>query len=260
VFSVALFRKAPAAPWLAVLGVLAAPLASAAAPPDCRATARQVSKQVAAKPERVLLIVEDTLIVNDSCACEVVKAAIAAAEASPKLVGQIVLVAVKTAPAKAPQIAECAEAAAPKAATEINAALDKALGPDRPRPAPTPPPTPTEKPVPAPATPDPTNPPPTAPDATESTADFGLSPVTIGGVYLVYPGSGGSPELVEGRDGEMYFIGPQGQRIPLNPPPPARSQRPTRPPAIIIIAPPTPTTSDATPADSPIPTPLVSTP
>jgi hypothetical protein len=251
-FSLTLFRS-PRRVLPLTLGALAlAPLAPAAER-DCATTARQVSRQVAARPERALVIVEDTLVVSDACACEIVKAAIVAAKASAKLVGQITLVAVNAAPAKATLIADCAKAASPDAASEVDAALREALGPDADKPAPAEP-----KPAPAPEEPDqPADPKqpvasaknPKAP-VTESTPDpdFGLSPVAIGGVYLVYPGGGGSPQVIKGDDGKLYYVGPNGKRVPLDPPPPI-THRPPRPPGIIIIRPPSPTSSDDIPED-----------
>lgn len=243
-------------PFPLALAAFLLPIASSAADPDCAAAAKQVSRQVAAKPERVLIFVEDALVVNDSCACEIVKAALVSASASPKLAGQIVLIAINAAPTKATLIADCAKAASPDASADIDAALRKALGPDAGRPAAAP----TAEPPPAASTKatdsgkqpvqDEKNPPsPPAPPAPDET-DFGLSPVTIGGVYLVYPGSGSSPQVVKGKDGTLYYISPNGKRVPLEPPPPTK--RPPRPPAVIIIRPPTPTTSDGTPED-PIP-------
>jgi hypothetical protein len=260
-FSLTLFRT-PRALLPLALGALACSPLLQAADRDCTATARQVSRQVAAHPERTLIIVEDTLVVSDSCACEVVKAAIVAAKASAKLVGQIVLVAVNAAPAKATLISECAKAASPDAAAEVEAAVRKALGPDADRPSATPSATApaAENTAPAPDQPaDPKqpvantkNPPaPTPTPATPPDPDYGLSPVAIGGVYLVYPGGGGSSQIVKGDDGKLYYIGPQGKRVPLEPPPPI-TQRPPRPPGIVIIRPPSPTTSDSIP-EEPIP-------
>ena len=225
--------------------------------PDCASTARKVSKQVAAKPERVLIIVEDTLVVSDACACEVVKAALGAAKASPKLAAQIVLVAVNAAPSKATLISECAKAAAPDAAAEIDGAVREAIGTNAEKPAAAPAEkrestTPETDPEAKPSNPasDPKAPiaknPPSIPPAAETEADFGLSPVALGGVYLVYPGSGSSPRFVE-EDGTLYLIGPNGKRIPLEPGPVRR--QPIQPPDVIIIRPPSQTTSDGIPED-----------
>jgi len=220
---------------------------AAAAERDCAAIAKQVSRDIAAKPERVLIIVEDALVVNEACACEVVKAAIVAASASAKLAGQIVLIAVTAAPSKASLIADCAKAASPDASGEIDAAVRQAVGSE------TAPPSPATSGEPVPSG-DAKNPaasknPSTPAPATEETADFGLSPVAIGGVYLVYPGGSGSPQLSRDADGNLYYVGPDGKRVLLDPPAPPKGRRPSRPPAVIIITPPTPTTSDDTPQD-----------
>ncbi|MFN0129948.1 MAG: hypothetical protein ACKV19_25055 [Verrucomicrobiales bacterium] len=252
-----------------------------AAEADCAVVAKRVSREVSARPERVLVIVEDTLVVNDTCACEVVKAAIVAAGAGAKLTSQIVFVAISAAPAKATQIEECAKAASPESTAEIDEAVRKAVG-DKPPPDNKPPgerpespataAAPPESPATTAATPESDaattasrpsgkeplakNPPPPSDDA-----DFGLSPVSIGGVYLVYPGGSGSSPVIKDDNGRLYFIGPDGRRIPLDPPPPRVIQRP-RPPGIIIIRPPTPTSSDDVPLE-PVPsedTPIDPTP
>jgi len=244
-------------PLTAALALIAGPWLGAAEP-ECAALARTVSKQVTAKPERVLIIVEDTLVVSDACACEVVKAALGAAQASPKLAAQIVLVAVNAAPAKATVIAECAKAAAPDAAVEIDGAVREAIGsssekksaPAEQSDAETSEPKPAAE-TPASASSDPKAPvapknPPAPLAPAESEADFGLSPVALGGVYLVYPGSSGSPRLIE-DNGTLYLLGPKGQRIPLEPTPVRR--RPAQPPDVIIIRPPSQTSSDGIPED-----------
>jgi hypothetical protein len=101
--------------------------ASAVAAPDCDTVAKKVSTDVAAKPERVLVIVEDAIVQSESCSCEIIKAAIAASKAPTKLVGQIVFTAVTVSNGMAATIAECAVAVAPDAASEIKAAVQKAL-------------------------------------------------------------------------------------------------------------------------------------
>jgi hypothetical protein len=103
----------------------ASPATRAAVP--CAELAKQVRADVKARPERVLIIVEDAMVQNETCACEIVKSAILAARAGGKLVGQIVRTAVNVSPGVAPTIGECAVAAAPEAADEIKAALHTAL-------------------------------------------------------------------------------------------------------------------------------------
>jgi hypothetical protein len=108
-----------------------------AAAPDCRDIAEKVKAAVTAKRERVLIIVEDSIIQSDACACEIVKAAITAARAQPNLVGQIVFTAATACPAMASTIAECAVAVAPDAAANAKAAVIKALEDEAPHPTPT---------------------------------------------------------------------------------------------------------------------------
>jgi len=140
---------------------------------DCGSVGAQVTQEVTAKPENVLAIVSEKISANPSCACEVVKAAIEAVKADKELVGQIVFTAVVAGPTEATSIAECAVAVAPEASENIKAALRSAVS--------------DKNPVSYGKNPgkDVVAPPP------EEEPDFGLSPVAIGGVYLVYPSVGG---------------------------------------------------------------------
>jgi hypothetical protein len=213
---------------LTLLAVAATSVTFAAdASKDCSPLSATVTAEVTAKPSDVLSIVSAQIAANPTCACEIVKAAIAAAKADKDLVGQIVFTAVTAAPTEATTVAECAVAVAPEAAETVKAALRSAysdknpVGKNSAKNAPQPPPV-------------------------EET-DFGLSPVAIGGVYLIYPGSGSSgPQLIE-RNGVLGFVGPNGF-VPLDQQPPVIIQRPTRPPNVIIIVPPTPTEGTPTPA------------
>lgn len=94
-----------------VLAVLAAGLlggASASGAPTCDKAAADVRAAVEATPSRVLIIVEDAMIANEGCACEIVKAAILASKANPELSRQIALTASNVAPNLSKVIAECA--------------------------------------------------------------------------------------------------------------------------------------------------------
>lgn len=194
---------------------------------DCSPLSTTVTTEVTASPSNVLTIVSEQVAANPTCACEIVKAAIAASKADKDLVGQIVFTAVTAAPTEATTVAECAVAVAPDAAETVKAALRSAYSDKNPS---------SKNAV--------KNPP---PPPVDENADFGLSPVAIGGVYLVYPGSGSSgPQLIE-RNGELGFVGPNGRFVPLNPPR-VPAQRPPRPPGVIIIVPPTPTEGEPTPA------------
>ncbi len=165
---------------------------------DCTPVGAQVTQEVTAKPENILAIVSEQIAANPSCACEVVKAAIQAAKADKETVGQIVFTAVIAAPTEATSVAECAVAVAPEASENIKAALRSAVSDKNPvsygknsgKDAPLPP--------------------------ADDTPDFGLSPVAIGGVYLVYPSVGGglTSGLVK-KNGKWYFIGRDGKLTEL---------------------------------------------
>lgn len=102
-------------------------LASAAMASDCETVAEKVTEQVEESPEKVLMIVEDSMTKHEKCACEVVKAAIVASKANEKLVGEIVFAAVIASESMAPTVAECAISVAPDSASHIRSALKRAL-------------------------------------------------------------------------------------------------------------------------------------
>jgi hypothetical protein len=89
---------------IALLG--SALLASAA--PKCDDISNDVRKAISSDPARTLMIVEDALVINESCACEIVRAAIEASKADTKLKQDIVQTALAVAPKMAPMITECA--------------------------------------------------------------------------------------------------------------------------------------------------------
>jgi len=64
-------------------------------------------------PPKVHVIVEDAMVANETCACEIVKGAIIGSRANLDLTKQIVLTATHIAPKMAPLIAECADAISP---------------------------------------------------------------------------------------------------------------------------------------------------
>lgn len=98
-----------------------APLAHAGGSSPCDGIARDVTAAVTKDPGKVLMIVEDALVINETCACEVVKAAIVASKADKSTVQQIVQTALAVAPKMSAVIAECAEAAAPGTGVELAA-------------------------------------------------------------------------------------------------------------------------------------------
>ncbi len=93
--------------------------------PDCYKVSTAVKAAVAAHPEKVLELVAAQVAQNESCACEVVKAAIVASDADKKLVAGIVETAIEAAPSKVRIIGQCAVAVAPDALAEVQAVVTK---------------------------------------------------------------------------------------------------------------------------------------
>ncbi len=85
--------------------------ALAESPPSCAKIAADVREAVAKEPSKVLMIVEDALVINESCACEIVTSAIVASSADSALAKQIVETAVAVAPKMTAVIQDCAAAA-----------------------------------------------------------------------------------------------------------------------------------------------------
>ena len=92
---------------------------------DCYKIYTAVKKAVAAQPAKVLELIATKVAQNESCACEVVKAAIVASDADKKLVAGIVETAVEAAPGKVRIIGQCAVAVAPDALAEVQAVVTK---------------------------------------------------------------------------------------------------------------------------------------
>ena len=94
---------------------------------DCESVGASVKKDVAKTPSKVLVIVDEAISKNESCACEIVKAAIEAADAKKngELVREIVVTAVNAAQGMAATIAECAVAVSPSSASEIKSGLSE---------------------------------------------------------------------------------------------------------------------------------------
>lgn len=217
--------KKPTLPVILALAAVAfapAALGEEAQKEACTSLSAQVSKEVAAAPEKVLVIVAELIQANPSCSCEVVKAAIAASKADQDLIGEIVFTAVSAAPAESTTIAECAVAASPAAADSIKSALRRAMSDKNPvgkgyagKGA-------------------------VQQQQEEEFGDFGLSPVNIGGVYLVYPGGGATAtsRLVR-RDGRLVLIGPDGEVFVEEDDVRIVDRRPRRPRPIVIVVTPT---------------------
>lgn len=98
---------------LAVTALLALATSQALAetPPPCEKIAADVRDAVAKEPSKVLMIVEDALVINESCACEIITSAIVASSADEGLAKQIVETAVAVAPKMTAVIQDCAAAA-----------------------------------------------------------------------------------------------------------------------------------------------------
>jgi hypothetical protein len=65
--------------------------------PKCSKIAQDVAESVTKEPSKVLMIVEDALVINESCACEIIKAAI---QASADITSAMVRVTNEKNPAK----------------------------------------------------------------------------------------------------------------------------------------------------------------
>lgn len=90
----------------------------------CLTLSTTVKTAVAAKKSSVLELVSTYIGQNESCACEVVKAAITASDAKPQLVADITETAIIAAPSQMRLIGQCAVAVAPDAFDKVQAVLD----------------------------------------------------------------------------------------------------------------------------------------
>ena len=92
---------------IAVCGLALSSFLQAAEPINCDKVADQVRSSVEIEPAKVLVIVEDAVVANEMCVCEIVKAAIIASHATTDLAKQIMLTATNVAPNRAGLIALC---------------------------------------------------------------------------------------------------------------------------------------------------------
>jgi hypothetical protein len=90
--------------FMAAAYLVGAPLSAA----TCDKVAADVRAAIEANPSKVLIIVEDAMVTNETCACEIVKTALIASKANEDLARQIVLTATNVAPNLTQLIAECA--------------------------------------------------------------------------------------------------------------------------------------------------------
>ena len=102
----------------------AAPLANAETI-NCVKVSSAVKSAVAADTDKVLEIVAVQIAANESCACEVIKAAIIASDANKDMVAKIVETGILEAPSKLRIIEQCAIAVAPDAIKNIQSVVEK---------------------------------------------------------------------------------------------------------------------------------------
>ncbi len=92
---------------------------------DCENLALSVEQRVKLDSPEVLEIVEREMKSNPACACEIVKAAIKAADADTSLVVAIVEVSITTSPQSMRVVSQCAIASAPESLAEVQALLSR---------------------------------------------------------------------------------------------------------------------------------------
>lgn len=90
-----------------------ASLCKAQSASNCAEIANDVRVAVEKDPSKVLMVVEDALVINEGCAADIVKAAITASKADAHQAGQIVQTAVSVAPKMAVAINEAAASVVP---------------------------------------------------------------------------------------------------------------------------------------------------
>ncbi len=125
----------------------------------CDKVFEEVRSAVEMEPQKILVIVEDAMVANETCACEIVKAAILASKANSDLTKQIVLTATHVAPKMAPLIAECAGALSVGGGKDVVESVKQVIG--------------------------------VQPVEIEEGMDYSLTPGDIRGVYLIQPSTGG---------------------------------------------------------------------
>ncbi len=112
-----------------LIGLLTSPLALSQTDPNCSQIAGDVKAAIAKDPSKVLMIVEDALVISESCACEIVKAAIAASSADAAMIRQIVQTGIAVAPKYSAMITECASPAGPIAVAEESPSVESGKNP-----------------------------------------------------------------------------------------------------------------------------------
>lgn len=102
--------------------MLAASFATAQSPANCTEISNDVRVAVEKDPSKVLMVVEDALVINEGCAGDIVKTAITASKADATLAGQIVQTGVAVAPKMAGVINDAALSVVPGLAATAPAA------------------------------------------------------------------------------------------------------------------------------------------
>ena len=154
---------------VALMAAIAVPVGGYAETTKCEQVADAVRTAIAKEPQKVLLIVEDNMVANESCACEIVKAAIQASHANAELIQQIVLTATHVAPKLSAVIADCASSLAPDHSKDVRDSVKQAIGVQ----------------------------PAGGPDSTPGTETTGAAngdysaPTNLHGIYLIQPSTGG---------------------------------------------------------------------
>lgn len=87
--------------------------ASAQSASNCAEISNDVRVAVEKDPSKVLMVVEDALVINEGCAADIVKTAIIASKADAALAGQIVQTGVSVAPKMAGVINDAASSVVP---------------------------------------------------------------------------------------------------------------------------------------------------
>jgi hypothetical protein len=151
---------------------------------SCQGIADDVTAAVSKEPGKVLMIVEDALVINESCACEIIKAAILASQADATLVNQIVQTAISVSPKQSGIIMDCATSISPNSVTATDMTAVTSSGKDVKNPLPV---------EPAPAEPE---------------EDFKPIPSNIRGIYLMQPPAGGFIPDSNGRKRDDEGVSP----------------------------------------------------
>ena len=105
-----------------ILMMTCASVGSAQSAANCTDISNDVRVAVEKDPSKVLMVVEDALVINEGCAADIVKTAIIASKADAKMAGQIVQTGVTVAPKMAGVINDAASSVVPGLAAAAPAA------------------------------------------------------------------------------------------------------------------------------------------